>query len=84
MKLLFVEMEVEILLIVTFLLDTVIGHARLWDPPSRSTMWRQGFKTPVNPNDNELNCGGYAVNILNFSRSIYNGSIVFKILSRET
>ncbi|KAK3104862.1 hypothetical protein FSP39_011917 [Pinctada imbricata] len=31
----------------------------LWEPPGRSTMWRRGFNTPVNPNDNELNCGGY-------------------------
>ncbi|BFZ00768.1 hypothetical protein BsWGS_03807 [Bradybaena similaris] len=40
------------------LLPPVEGHARLWDPPGRSTMWRRGFQTPVNFQDNELFCGG--------------------------
>ncbi|KAK9511505.1 hypothetical protein O3M35_000145 [Rhynocoris fuscipes] len=31
------------------------------DPPARNSMWRFGFPTPVNYNDNELFCGGYAV-----------------------
>ncbi|CAG2063368.1 unnamed protein product, partial [Timema podura] len=31
------------------------------DPPSRNSMWRFGFPNPVNYNDNELFCGGYAV-----------------------
>ncbi|CAC5399938.1 unnamed protein product [Mytilus coruscus] len=30
------------------------------EPPMRSSMWRYGFKTPKNYNDNELNCGGFA------------------------
>ncbi|OWF52062.1 uncharacterized protein LOC110448251 [Mizuhopecten yessoensis] len=38
---------------------TIYGHARLWEPPGRSSMWKRGFPTPVNTNDNELNCGGY-------------------------
>ena len=29
-------------------------------------MWRRGFETPVNPNDNELNCGGFQVRNLNY------------------
>lgn len=33
----------------------------LSEPPSRNTMWRLGFPNPVNYNDNELFCGGYAV-----------------------
>ena len=39
---------------------------RLWTPPGRSTLWRQGFDSPVNRKDNELYCGGYAVRF-NFS-----------------
>nr|CAD7432448.1 unnamed protein product [Timema monikensis] len=39
----------------------VEGHGRLMDPPSRNSMWRFGFPNPVNYNDNELFCGGYAV-----------------------
>lgn len=30
------------------------------DPPARNAMWRFGFPNPVNYNDNELFCGGYA------------------------
>ncbi|XP_062607153.1 uncharacterized protein LOC134268934 [Saccostrea cucullata] len=37
----------------------VYGHGKLWEPPSRSSIWRRGFDSPVNTNDNELNCGGY-------------------------
>ena len=36
------------------------GHGRLMDPPARNSMWRFGFPNPVNYNDNELFCGGYA------------------------
>ncbi|XP_069120048.1 uncharacterized protein [Argopecten irradians] len=37
----------------------VTSHGRLVKPPSRGSMWRYGFDTPVNYNDNELNCGGF-------------------------
>ncbi|RWS06298.1 uncharacterized protein B4U79_02654, partial [Dinothrombium tinctorium] len=33
----------------------------LIEPPSRSTAWRYGFKTPPNYNDHELFCGGFHV-----------------------
>ena len=36
-------------------------HGRLWEPPSRSSMWRRGYNVSVNINDNELNCGGFQV-----------------------
>ena len=39
----------------------VESHGRLWEPPSRSSMWRRGYNTTVNINDNELNCGGFQV-----------------------
>ncbi|KAF2898910.1 hypothetical protein ILUMI_07266, partial [Ignelater luminosus] len=38
----------------------VKGHGRLMDPPARNSMWRFGFPNPVNYNDNELFCGGWA------------------------
>lgn len=41
--------------------DVIHGHGRLMDPPSRNAMWRFGYPNPVNYNDNELFCGGYAV-----------------------
>ena len=37
------------------------GHGRLMEPPSRSSMWRLGYDTPVNYADNQLFCGGYSV-----------------------
>lgn len=40
--------------------DEIHGHGRMMDPPSRNAMWRFGYPNPVNYNDNELFCGGYA------------------------
>ena len=40
---------------------SISGHARLTEPPGRSTAWRFGFNTPRNDNDNELNCGSFSV-----------------------
>lgn len=40
---------------------SIKGHGRLMDPPARNSMWRFGFPNPVNYNDNELFCGGWAV-----------------------
>merc|ERR1712179_528425 len=39
----------------------VWGHGRLWDPPSRSSLWRfpEFSQSPKNWNDNELFCGGF-------------------------
>ncbi|XP_054711618.1 uncharacterized protein LOC129221190 [Uloborus diversus] len=42
------------------LIGTVLGHARLYDPPGRSSMWRFGFKNPPNYDDSQLWCGGIA------------------------
>ncbi|XP_060566790.1 uncharacterized protein LOC132725634 [Ruditapes philippinarum] len=39
--------------------DFTSGHGRLWEPPSRSSMWRRGYNTTININDNELSCGGF-------------------------
>ncbi|XP_033764269.1 mucin-5AC-like [Pecten maximus] len=52
------NMKVLCLLFATVV--TVRGHGRLWEPPSRSSMFRRGYTTPPNYNDNQLNCGGFA------------------------
>lgn len=39
----------------------VWGHAALYEPPGRSSMWRFGFDTPRNDDDVELYCGGITV-----------------------
>ncbi|KAL5016883.1 hypothetical protein ScPMuIL_006472 [Solemya velum] len=46
-------------LTLAFIIPTILGHGRLIEPPSRSSMWRYGFNTPKNYNDNELFCGGF-------------------------
>ncbi|XP_042903334.1 uncharacterized protein [Parasteatoda tepidariorum] len=49
-------------IILYFLLfHQVQGHGRLLEPPSRSSMWRFGYNSPPNYNDNELFCGGIYV-----------------------
>ena len=43
----------------------VIGHGHLYDPASRSSVWRTGVKEArINNNDHELFCGGYSVRSL--------------------
>lgn len=43
---------------------TVLGQGRLLLPPGRSSMWRVGYDTPINNNDNALTCGGLQVSKL--------------------
>ncbi|KAF8764487.1 hypothetical protein HNY73_022553 [Argiope bruennichi] len=44
------------------------SHARLMEPPSRSSMWRHGYDTPKNYDDDGLYCGGMHVLNLIFHR----------------
>jgi len=37
---------------------SVLGHGRLRDPPSRASMWRDGYKTPHDYDDDQAYCGG--------------------------
>lgn len=41
-----------------FGVDNAMGQGRLLSPPGRSSLWRLGYGTPVNNNDNALSCGG--------------------------
>ena len=63
--LIFVTLAVQLIL-------EVSGHGRLVEPPSRSSMWRYGFDTPINYNDNQLFCGGRFVSAIFF----YNNNIL--------
>lgn len=49
--------------VVCLLPRPVTSHGRLWDPPARNTMWRQGFNTPADYDDHSVNCGGFGVNV---------------------
>ena len=48
-------------LIVLNLATFTSGHGRLIEPAARNAAWRYGFKTPTNFNDNQQNCGGFAI-----------------------
>ena len=37
------------------------ARSRLIEPPSRPSLWRYGFGTAVNFDDEEVNCGGFDV-----------------------
>jgi len=48
----------------------VQGHGRLLEPPSRASMWRFGFQTPIDYNDNQLFCGGFTVSVFKYTTII--------------
>ncbi|KAJ8312041.1 hypothetical protein KUTeg_009414 [Tegillarca granosa] len=50
------------------------GHGYLKEPPSRSSMWRYGFNTPTNYNDNQLFCGGFDVSKCGICGDRWDGS----------
>ena len=58
------KMMVMTVVMMTMTLRSVSGHGRLVEPPSRSSMWRYGFNTPHNYDDNAINCGGLYVSKL--------------------
>ena len=58
------KMMVMTVVMMTMTLRSVRGHGRLVEPPSRSSMWRYGFNTPHNYDDNAINCGGLYVSKL--------------------
>lgn len=49
------------LLLISSLCATVWSHGRLLEPPSRTSMWRFGYNTPPDYDDNGHNCGGVGV-----------------------
>ena len=55
------SLGLSVVVLMTVMLRCVSGHGRLVEPPSRSSMWRYGFNTPHNYDDNGLNCGGLNV-----------------------
>eukprot|EP00095_Tigriopus_kingsejongensis_P000887 maker-scaffold409_size180341-snap-gene-0.25 protein:Tk00887 transcript:maker-scaffold409_size180341-snap-gene-0.25-mRNA-1 annotation:"hypothetical protein DAPPUDRAFT_317372" len=49
----------KILLAFALLIVQVSSHGRLRIPPSRASMWRDGYDTVPNYNDNQVFCGGF-------------------------
>ncbi|RUS86789.1 hypothetical protein EGW08_005449 [Elysia chlorotica] len=50
--------NLAVLLLCVWHIHVTSGHGRLRSPPGRSSMWRDGFRTSHNYQDNELFCGG--------------------------
>jgi len=55
------SMVVVLVVLVAAAVQQVSSHGYASDPPSRSSMWRYGFNTPINYDDNQLWCGGFQV-----------------------
>ena len=49
------------IILLVFAVKSSFQHARLMEPPSRASMWRVGFPTPRDVDDNQSYCGGYGV-----------------------
>ncbi|OWF48654.1 hypothetical protein KP79_PYT16194 [Mizuhopecten yessoensis] len=49
----------SILLTLSVWISGVRGHGRLLEPPGRASMWRFGYNSPPNYDDNQLFCGGF-------------------------
>lgn len=54
-------MSYQFVILFVVFVGEVWGHGMVLDPPNRSSLWRFDEKAPVNYNDNENFCGGYAV-----------------------
>ena len=67
-------------LVLVALIPGVLGHGYLQEPPSRSSMWRFGFNTPPNYNDNQLFCGGFDVSVCNSTTTILSLDLFLLIL----
>lgn len=55
------KVALSFLLVVLFHFNAIDGHGMLMEPVNRSSAWRKNFKTPINYDDNALNCGGGVV-----------------------
>ena len=51
-------------LVLIFNLSGIYGHGKLIEPVNRSSMWRKGYDTPINYDDNQNYCGGLTVSLI--------------------
>ena len=71
-------------LVLVAMIPGVLGHGYLQEPPSRSSMWRFGFNTPHNYNDNQLFCGGFDVSVCNSTTAILSLDFFFYLFCLYT
>ena len=62
-----VRLSFVLVVTVTCSVNTAHAGSRLIEPPSRPSLWRYGFGTAVNFNDDEVMCGGYDVSVNRFA-----------------
>jgi len=55
----FVTLTITLSLLFITFIQTVKGHGRLIEPPSRASAWRFGFPTPPDYDDTQGYCGGF-------------------------
>ena len=60
-------MKFVVIFTLIFIVQDVYGHGRLRTPPSRASMWRDGFDNPPDYSDNQGFCGGATVSNFNSS-----------------
>lgn len=53
--------QILVVMVIMCCIKSIQAHGKLADPVSRSSMWRLGYKTPQNYEDNQLFCGGVQV-----------------------
>lgn len=51
----------SLLIFLLLILKEADSHGRLLEPPSRASMWRLGYPTPIDIDDNQGYCGGFGV-----------------------
>jgi hypothetical protein len=52
---------ISVVLVILFMVLGSHQHGMLMDPVNRSSMWRKGYSTPANYEDNQNFCGGRSV-----------------------
>ena len=67
--------EVLLSIILFELVSLSSQHGFMIEPPARNSMWRHGFNSPPDYNDNELFCGG--LQVLLYFVSIFLSSLVY-------
>nr|KAG5691649.1 hypothetical protein BaRGS_022924 [Batillaria attramentaria] len=67
------QLVVVVMLMLMAQLRLVDGHGYVMDPPQRSSMWRFGYNTPINYDDDHLFCGGVTQTLQICTKTLENG-----------
>ena len=59
------------------------AHGMVMEPVNRGSAWRKGFKTPVNYDDNQNYCGGFAVSVFPSQLFLINSLNLQQLFQKE-